>query len=213
MQMPMPFRSVLCCMPFAALLLAAAATPARADYPYTGYWDNPDEGTPMEDVARRCALSFIEQRNDGRYNAYVLDEKLFSSQGEVVYRRFASGVCVFEASSQIESCHSTVDLSDRANQTYLAFDVLTSLKPDRIDFAEFDSLDEARAAIADGSVEDSGALGAYVRCPLSPELLQRHSTIALSTAEEDDIISLTNPDDDTLHGGFADEVMKALTGK
>ena len=205
MQLP----NMALAIPAAAAFLLTAAAMAHAEYPYSGYWDNPDEGTSMEDVARHCALSFVEQRDDGHYNTYVLDKEAFTSRGEVTYLRYASGVCTFKEDSQIESCHSLVDLTSPGDQTYLVFNVLTAIKPDRVEFAAFGSMDGARSAIRDGTVADDGNTGALVRCPISPDLLQSHTRGQLTNGTADDITALTNRGDD----GLADEVLKTLTGQ
>lgn len=193
-----------------AIVVLAGVVPSHAEYPYSGFWDNPDAETPPRDVARRCALTFVKQRADGRYDSYVLDREAFGSRNEVIYRRYASGNCTVEPLTNLESCHSVLDLTDTSGQTYTLYDVLTTISPDRVEFVAFDTLSEARAAIAEDAVEDTGSPGAFVRCPIPADTLSAHLSSDLSTANENDLMTLTNPDDDTLRGGLADAVLQAL---
>jgi len=193
--------------------LLAFALPAFAQHPYTGFWDNPDEGASDSEVAERCALSFFEQRPDGHYSSYVLDRQAFEARKEIVYKRYGSGACTYEGPTHLEICHSEVDLSDRADQAYTLYDVLTDLQPGRITYVDFESLEEARTALANGELEDSEASGVYVRCPIAAETLKAHSTLELSTASEDEIGVLIDPDYKMMASGLPAAVLKILQQK
>lgn len=201
---------------FAASLLfafAAPVLPARAEHPYSGFWDNPAEGASDSEVAERCALSFFEQRPDGHYSSYVLDRKAFGASKAVIYKRYGSGTCTFEGPTHLEVCHSELDLSDKADQAYTLYDVLTDIQPGRIAYVDFETLDEARSALAEGGLEDSEASGAYIRCPIAADVLKTHLTPELTTASEDEIGALIDPDEKLMASGLPAEVLNILRRK
>lgn len=208
-------------MPQTAALIAvlALAAPAlagpshAAGYPYSGFFDQPDADESDDTAAARCALSFFEQNDGGDYHFYHLDMGEWRGHRQIAYREYATGTCRYEPMTKLETCHNTVDLSDRSDQTYDLFTVFTSIAKDQLFYVTFDSLDEAKAAIAAGDLEDSEDIGEYRRCPFDAAVIRSHIKPGLTDQSEDRINEIAAPGDTLLESPEVAEIVKALREK
>ncbi len=208
-------------MPKTAVLIAALALAAPAlsgsshagGYPYTGFFDQPDADESDDKAAARCALSFFEQKDGGDYHFYHLDMGEWRTHRQIAYREYATGSCSYEPMTKLETCRNTVDLSDRSDQKYDLFTVFTSIAKDKLFYVTFDSLDEARAAIAAGNLEESEDLGEYRRCPFDESVIRSHIRPGLSDQSEERISEIAVPGDTLLESPEVAEIVKALREK
>lgn len=199
-----------------AVLLAVplrAPLAQTADYPFTGFFADTSVDDSAGTAAARCALGFFEQRGDGSYAYYHLDTRGYEAGHRISYLEYAKGECSFDPGRKIEICNSKADLSSRDDQTYSTFAVFSRISPESIAYSSYDSIDEARAAVAAQGVSDAEEQGEYRRCPADPSRLRGLIAPGMSNYSEDDIGALADPAGDTLNGTLAAEVAKALAGK
>lgn len=199
-----------------ALMLSAfaAAGPSHAaGYPYVGLFDQPDADESDETATARCALSFFEQKESGEYHFYHLDLAEWRSHRQIAYREYASGSCSYEPMTKLETCRNQVDLSDRSDETYDLFTVFTSIAKDQLFYVTFDSLDEAKAAIAAGNLDESEDVGEYRRCPFDEAVIRSHIKAGLSGESEDRINEIAAPGQTLLESPEVADVVKMLREK
>lgn len=200
----------------AAMMAAMPFVPAGAqtgDYPFTGFFADAGVDEDAEVTAQRCALAFFEQRADGSYSYYHLDRKAFEAGHKLAYLQYAKGHCTFDPGRKIEICNSLADLGSRDDQTYTAVAVFSDMSPDIVSYSSYDSIAEAKAAIASGEEADAEDQGEYRRCPTAPAKLKSLIQPGMTTYSEDDIGALSDPEDDMLSGTMTAGVVKALAGK
>lgn len=208
-------------IPDAAVLLStlmlsasAIAGPSHAaGYPYVGLFDQPDADESDDTAAARCALSFFEQKESGDYHFFHLDLGEWRSHRQIAYKEYASGSCSYEPDTKLETCRNQVDLSDRSDQTYDLFTVFTSIAKDQLFYVTFDSLDEAKAAIAAGNLEDSEDVGEYRRCPFDEAVIRSHIKPGLSDQSEDRINEIAAPGQSLLESPEVADIVKLLKEK
>ena len=123
---------------------------AAGPYPFTGIFADGDASETADITAARCALAFFEQRDDGSYAYYHIDQKAYERSHKIGYLQYANGLCTYAPDSKIEVCTSKVDLSSPDDQTYSTFSVFTGIAPDTIQYSNYDTLGEAKAAIEIG---------------------------------------------------------------
>ena len=176
-------------------LMALCAGPALAEeYPFSGLFTIADGPRSAEDVARHCALSFVEQRSDGDWFVYHVDLDGFRTDRSIRFVQVANGHCDYDGQTGAETC---VTLSDAAFPEAVGttvFDLVTEIAPDRVGtvfFADRADLDRALAG------QDRGGNGLpqdYLRCPFAAERMMSLVTGDLSSAPGDEIDALRAPD-------------------
>jgi hypothetical protein len=196
----------------AAAFLAFLAGPALADsYPYSGFFVDLLEDDTPEITAARCALSFFEQRPDGSFGHYHIDNKTFRATGEVRFLHYREGTCSFDEGTRIETCHSTLDLTTRNEQVYDMFTIYGDIGDTDVNYTYVDTLEDAKAFVAGGEVEgEAPDSGTYRRCPIDAAVIRAHIAPDDSTFSEGAISAFDDPSDALLRGDLAKGVLAKL---
>ncbi len=195
----------------AALALFGTDVDAAEDYPYAGFFADVGKGEAEETTAARCALAFFEQRADGSFGHYHIDNKAFRANGTVQYLHYREGACSFDSLSRIETCRSSLDLTDRDDQVYDMYIVYGEIGADRVAYTYADTPEEAAAIAAGGeAVLDEGDTGSYAHCPIDAAVLRAHIATQDSSYSEGAIKAFDDPANSLLKGDLARGVLQKL---
>jgi hypothetical protein len=194
-------------MLFAALMHAAPAL--AGDYPFSGDFTiagDPEKADPLD--ARRCALNFFRQGNDGGFTAYHVDLEKFRSTREVNYLVYQRGTCVYDAKAKIESCNMALD-TDPGSQGHVYIDVLESVGEAYIRTISFEDVPQAEDYVLKGIKGESFGIS-YFRCgfdlaKLNAALSDRVSTLAIDARDQ-----LTGPDTQLLEQQDIADLARAM---
>jgi hypothetical protein len=195
----------------AALALFGTLPAAAGDYPYAGFFADTGKGEPAETTAARCALAFFEQRPDGSFGHYHIDNKTFRATGTVQYLHYREGSCSFDSLTRIETCESSLDLTDRDDQVYDMYIVYGEIGADRVAYTYADTPAEAAAIATGGEAElEDDDTGYYVRCPIDAAVLRAHIAAQDSSYSEGAINAFDDPASSLLKGDLARGVLEKL---
>lgn len=177
---------------FACLPLTAAAD----DYPYTGlFWLS--VGGPQEaGLDRRCALSFLDQRNDGTWAVYHVDLAAFAASKEIVYKKLAEGECSYTTATKVEACVATMDKSFPEGEGQMVYDVVTATAPDQIDTVMIDAASGWDMVMQDPASVDAGYVLTYQRCPFPEAALRSRISPDPTTFAAEELTALRFPSED-----------------
>ena len=195
----------------AALALFGTEVDAAEDYPYAGFFADVGKGEPAEITAARCALAFFEQRSDGSFGHYHVDNKTFRATGKVQYLHYREGSCSFDSLTRIETCRSTFDLTDRDDQVYDMYIVYGEIGGDRVAYSYADTPAEVAAIATGGEAEiEEDDTGFYERCPIDAAVLRTHIAAQDSSYSEGAIKAFDDPASSLLKGDLARGVLEKL---
>jgi hypothetical protein len=194
-----------------ALLLGAAGVAAGDDYPFTGYFSI-DE--PSDEIAERrllCATGFIRQDADGSFVNYHLDMPAYEADGAIAYLKYTAGTCVIDPDN-VETCTVTFDTIPEEVDLE-SFDVLGAITSRWVEYAMFDSPDNARSWLESGEPEPIHK-GRFTRCPgyddtrLRPFLSDRESALSL-----DDRTALISATEEAASVATRTEIVERILGQ
>lgn len=191
-------------------LVGMAGSGRAEDYPYSGAYAPSDEALTGETLARRCALSFVEQRANGDWFIYHVDLDAFRTDRTIRFYQASNGHCDFDAARNVETCVTFVDIAYPAGEGEILYDVATSIGADRVTTAFFDDATELDTALADPALLTQAVQQNFDRCPVPIETLSTLIAPGLSPATQDTINSLRFPDPSLLADPLVDLLAKRL---
>jgi hypothetical protein len=166
-----------------AMAALALAAPARADYPYSGYFGASDKILPARDIPLMCAVKFFIQHENGDAEDFFLDVKTFKETGKLIYLRSNATKCAYAADRKTEDCTTTQSASDKS-ETFPMFNYLQKVTPDFLETVFFRDEAEYKMFMADPkriyvpALYPTTSFIYYYRCP-------NHSPNALATYVRD----------------------------
>jgi hypothetical protein len=190
-----------------SLLMAAPAL--AGEYPFHGDFTlagDPEKADPLD--ARRCALNFFRQGNDGRFVAYHVDLEKFRATGQASYHVYQRGACAYDAKARIESCNMAFD-TDPESQGHVYVDVLEYVGDPYVRTLSFQDVPAAEDYVTKDLKGDGFAI-TYYRCGFDLVKLNAALTEQVSTLDRDTRDTLTAPDSQMLEQQDIADLAKAM---
>lgn len=197
----------------AGLLASDPAAVLADDYPYSGLFWLAAESDDTQNLDRRCALSFLEQRKDGTWSVYHVDLEEFARTGAVVYKTVSEGTCQFGAETRVEACVATLDKSFPEGEGKTVYDVVTATSKDRVDTVMIEAASGWETVMQDPANPDMGFALTYLRCPFPDAALMSRISAAPTAATADELNALRFPSDELLASPEVTEIVQALSGQ
>jgi hypothetical protein len=197
----------------AGIIALGPLTAAAEDYPYTGlFWLS--VGGPQETgLDRRCALSFLDQRNDGSWAVYHVDLAIFTASKEIVYKKLAEGECSFTPATKVEACVATMDKSFPEGEGQTVYDVVTTTSPDQIDTVMVDAASSWETVMQDPTNGDAGYVLTYQRCPFPEEAMRSRISSDPTTVPAEELTALRFPSEDLVASPDVASLVTTLQGQ
>ena len=206
--------------PIAVMLIALGIYPMSgitsvlaAEYPYVGTFAAVFESMEIKDPEFLCALSFVQQRSDGNWFAYVVDAKSYLENREVKFEQIANGKCEYDITAKVEACATFIDKSFVEGEGKIFYDFVVSINRQTIVTRGFNTQTELVKSVSNGTVDADGLLVEYLRCPQSEESLMELVNSKFTDLSEAELSNFRQPKKSALDDPLLKSIVESVKHK